>query len=119
MGQRVMKACYIAVYDTYVEYPNDGKVALEICATEDIGFEFCIFVIGHENTYCVSLNPDDPIEDVVIPEEDWKVIQEYINKFRGYDKILDITQKFYNEYMSPEEREEYHKNDIKAELKKK
>ena len=73
-------------------------------------------VTDYSNTYPVSLNPKDPIEDVVIPEKDQKIIQSYIDKFGGYDGLLDITQEFYNKYMSPSEREEYHKNDIKKEI---
>ena len=112
-----MKADYIAIYNSYIEYPTDGTLALEICATEDIGFEYCIFVVNCENSYPVSLNPKDPIEDVVIPEKDWNIIQSYIdNQFGGYDGLLYLTQEFYNKYMSPEEREEYHKNDIKKEI---
>jgi len=111
-----MKACYIAIYDSYIEYPTDGTLSLEICATEDIGFEYCIFTVKCENTYPVSLNPKDPIEDVIIPEKDQKIIQSYIDKFGGYDGLLDLTQEFYNKYMSPEERKEYHKNDIKKEI---
>ena len=66
-----MKACYI--YNHYFEridnYKNSG-FCVATCA--NIGFEYCIFVIDNYYTYAVSLNPNDPIEDVIIPDNHQK-----------------------------------------------
>ena len=112
-----MKANYIYNYDFITIDKNESnRSTFSICLCADIGFEYFVVVTDYKNTYPVSLNPLDPIEDIDIPEDDWKIIQEYIDKFGGSDGLLDMTQDFYNKYMSPEERDEYHKNDIKKEI---
>lgn len=96
-----------------------------ICTCYNPGFEYCSVIIGdpskgEDMPFPISLNPNDPIEDIkYVTQEVQKIIDYYINKHGGLEGILTLTQKQYDEYMSPEEREEYHKNDIKKELEKK